>query len=170
MSWQEIVDTFGGSLAARKKQAQRLGLSRDEMVNYLSSEPSWREIGDMVGMSKDTVRMKIKRLGLTKEEFVKFHAKTTDTVQPKADRKSGSYKDDARSAARKADTEILHRHHWSYREEHYTDTILMSVSDHHLLHSYLTYDEGTRLYRDYKGKLLISKAHHISLLMYIKMT
>ncbi len=169
MSWQEIIETFGGSLAARKKQAQRLGLTRDEMVNYLSNEPSWREIGDLVGMSRDSVRMKIKRMGLTKEEFIEYHSKTERSTN-EAGRKSDNYKDVAQSVARRSDTEVLHRHHWSYREEHYADTILLSVPDHHLLHSYLKYDEDTKLYRDYKGKLLTSKAHHIALLMYIKMT
>jgi hypothetical protein len=131
------------------------------------SELSWKEIGDMVGLNKDAVRMKIKRLGLTKEEFVEFHTKTSDAAQPKADRKSDNYKDAARSAARRADTEILHRHHWSYREEHYTDTILMSVSDHHALHSYLVYDDYEKMYRDKNGVLLRTKASHILLLSYI---
>lgn len=169
MSWQEIVETFGGSLAARKKQAQRMGITREEMVKYLMSEPSWKEIGDMVGMNKDAVRMKIKRMGLSKAEFVEYHAKSHAESHPKQtpNRKSDNYKDVARSVARRSDTEVLHRHHWSYREEHYSDTILMSVSDHHALHSYLVYDDQEKMYRDKNGTLLRTKASHILLLSYI---
>ena len=38
MSWQEIIETYGGTIASRKKQAQRLGVSKDEFVSMLQTD------------------------------------------------------------------------------------------------------------------------------------
>lgn len=43
MSWQEIIETFGGTIASRKKQAQRLGVSKDEFVSMLQTDSIGRE-------------------------------------------------------------------------------------------------------------------------------
>jgi hypothetical protein len=134
----------------------------------MNTESTWREIGEIYGLTTAATKQLAWRRGLDKLSLIAFLEKKNGRKAPPAPSPS-NYKDTARSVARRSDTEMLHRHHWSYREEHYADTIMMSVTDHHLLHTYITYDETTKMYRDYKGKLLTSKAAHIALLMYIKM-
>lgn len=133
----------------------------------MSNMSTWGEIGKVYGLSSAATKQLAYRRRLNKRELIEFLEKKGKRAP--MEYTPHNFKDTARSAAKKVDAEILHKHHWSYKEEHYTDTLMLSVPDHHLLHSYLVYDEDTRMYCDYKGKLLTSKAHHIALLMYIKM-
>lgn len=57
-------------------------------------------------------------------------------------------------------------HHWSYNEQHYKDVIELSVSDHNLIHRYITYDQEFKKYRTRKGTLLDTKEKH---LLYIEL-
>ena len=57
-------------------------------------------------------------------------------------------------------------HHWSYNEEHFKDVIELSVSDHSLIHRYISYDQEHKKYRTRKGTLLDTKEKH---LLYIKL-
>lgn len=134
---------------------------------------TWREIAQHYGTTPVALRKRSSRYNLSKQQIIDWLERRTSKASTQADKailnsKSYSYKDTARSVARKSDTDILHRHHWSYREEHYADTILMSVEDHHALHSYLVYDPVQKMYRDKNGALLSSKSSHFALLSYIR--
>jgi hypothetical protein len=52
------------------------------------------------------------------------------------------------------------RHHWSYREEHATDVIVLSQADHYRLHRYLTYSRPDLRYRTKDGTLLYTREKH----------
>ena len=52
-------------------------------------------------------------------------------------------------------------HHWSYRMEHWRDTILMSSAVHYLLHKNIEYDQSILMYRTPEGLALDSKEAHI---------
>lgn len=129
---------------------------------------TWGEIGAIVGMEKDAIRMKVKRSGLTKEEYLQYHQRTNGERKTDVPGDAGNYKQKARQVAQRSQADVMHKHHWSYRESDYADTILMSVDDHHALHRYLVYDSNEKLYRDKSNALLRTKAAHIALLMYIK--
>lgn len=51
-------------------------------------------------------------------------------------------------------------HHWSYRPEHVSDTIVLSIKDHAYIHRYLVYDQSNRMYRTKSGELLSTKERH----------
>lgn len=56
-------------------------------------------------------------------------------------------------------------HHWSYNEEHYKDTILMTISNHRKSHRYLIYDQERMMYRSVKDLILLdSKLSHLEYL------
>ena len=55
----------------------------------------------------------------------------------------------------------FHRHHWSYNEAHYKDTILLLPIEHSLIHRYLKYDQVTKYYKTPDGVLLDSKEKHL---------
>jgi len=52
------------------------------------------------------------------------------------------------------------RHHWSYREEHAKDVILLPQEDHYRLHQYIVYDQSEKLYRTREGVLLRTREEH----------
>lgn len=52
------------------------------------------------------------------------------------------------------------RHHWSYREEHATDVLLLTQADHYTLHRYLTYSRADRCFRTASGELLDTRRKH----------
>lgn len=62
----------------------------------------------------------------------------------------------------------FHRHHWSYLPDHQKDVIILSASDHRILHVSMIYDQERMMYRDLNGHLLDSKESHINLLQSIK--
>ena len=41
----------------------------------------------------------------------------------------------------------LHKHHWSYNEEHYKDVICLTNKQHSKLHRFLDYDQSVFMYR-----------------------
>lgn len=49
------------------------------------------------------------------------------------------------------------RHHWSYKEAHWEDVIIMKNKDHAKVHRYMTYDEEHKQYRTVHGVLLDSR-------------
>lgn len=54
------------------------------------------------------------------------------------------------------------RHHWSYREEHWTDIIPLRTAPHKRLHRFLLFDPDTRMFRTKPGgDLLDTKAAHL---------
>lgn len=61
-------------------------------------------------------------------------------------------------------------HHWSYNEEHYKDTIELSVADHNFLHRYIKYDQERMMYRGLDGVLLDEKEKHINYFNFLKTT
>ena len=53
-------------------------------------------------------------------------------------------------------------HHWSYNIEHTKDVIYLSPKDHAMIHRFLKYDTGNKMYRDMRGNLLNTRAAHES--------
>ncbi len=47
-----------------------------------------------------------------------------------------------------------HRHHWSYRKEHFLDVINLSPADHRHVHRYMVYDKERMQYRRLDGVLM----------------
>lgn len=56
-------------------------------------------------------------------------------------------------------------HHWSYSQEHFLDTIELTIADHAKAHRYLSYDQSIKRYRTMHGTDLSTKRKH---LRYIK--
>jgi len=54
-----------------------------------------------------------------------------------------------------------HRHHWSYKEEHQKDVIILSPIEHSFHHRFIIYDEERNMYRTIDGILLDSKESYI---------
>ena len=61
-----------------------------------------------------------------------------------------------------------HRHHWSYNQEHWKDTIIFSIEDHRLLHRNMIYDQTIFMFRNSQGEVLNTKQSHLDLLQEIK--
>ena len=53
-------------------------------------------------------------------------------------------------------------HHWSYNEEHWLDTIKLTIKEHHFIHRYIIYDQERMMYRNLNGILLDTKELHLS--------
>lgn len=53
-----------------------------------------------------------------------------------------------------------HRHHWSYKVQHYEDVFVLIRTDHYFLHRYLKYDQGWFCYRTRDGRLLDTRKKH----------
>lgn len=54
----------------------------------------------------------------------------------------------------------MQNHHWSYRQEHQTDVIVLSIKDHAFIHRHLVYDQVFMQYRTTSGDLLDTRAKH----------
>ncbi len=52
-------------------------------------------------------------------------------------------------------------HHWSYRPEHRTDVLRLTVEQHAFLHRFIRYDKEAFMYRDTHGNLLDTKEKHL---------
>jgi hypothetical protein len=64
-----------------------------------------------------------------------------------------------------------HLHHWSYRLEHQTDVIELSVKKHHLVHRFMIYDQERMMYRRIDtNELLSTKEEHLEYINKILMT
>ena len=56
----------------------------------------------------------------------------------------------------------MHRHHCSYKKEHWEDVIFLSVADHGMIHRFIEYDQGTMQYMKIDtGEPLDSKHKHM---------
>lgn len=55
----------------------------------------------------------------------------------------------------------FNHHHWSYKEEHWFDIIKLSITNHYRIHTYITYDQSSFMYRTREGTLLDTKEKHI---------
>lgn len=63
-------------------------------------------------------------------------------------------------------TVLGHKHHWSYREEHYKDIIDMTPKDHHKAHRFIVYDQTEMLYRRKDtNELLDTKEKHYTYIL-----
>lgn len=54
-------------------------------------------------------------------------------------------------------TKGFRNHHWSYRKEHRLDIIQLTVSQHYLVHRFMTYDQERMMYRRMDGSLIDSR-------------
>lgn len=79
MSWQEIVETYGGTLASRKKQAQRLGVSKDEFILILQNK---NEYAYSDQNQKETSSMKISRQPFSVRRYSYSGVTTNEDVTP----------------------------------------------------------------------------------------
>ena len=53
-------------------------------------------------------------------------------------------------------------HHWSYNEEHFKDTIELSIADHNKAHRHMVYDSERKMYRRADNNILLdTKEAHI---------
>jgi hypothetical protein len=55
-------------------------------------------------------------------------------------------------------------HHWSYREEHGKDIVVLLVSDHYKAHAHMIYDQERYMYRGLDGVLLDTRESHLAYL------
>lgn len=62
----------------------------------------------------------------------------------------------------------MHRHHWSYNEEHWKDVIILSEMDHNKFHRYTKYDQERYMYRDLDGVLIDTREKCLDFLDKIK--
>ena len=58
------------------------------------------------------------------------------------------------AAARITGREGCHKHHWSYKKEHWKDIIYLKIKDHYKVHKYMVYDTERLQYRTNHGVLL----------------
>ena len=56
-------------------------------------------------------------------------------------------KQKAHNACRSIKENGVALHHWSYREEHYTDVFKMTPEDHRAIHCEMIYDQERMMYR-----------------------
>jgi hypothetical protein len=54
----------------------------------------------------------------------------------------------------------MHRHHWSYNQEHARSLIHLTDSDHKKAHRFLVYDQERMMYRNLEGVLLDTRERH----------
>jgi hypothetical protein len=57
--------------------------------------------------------------------------------------------------------EGIHKHHWSYRKEHWMDIIELKPKEHLRIHCYMIYDQERMMYRALNGELLDNKEKHL---------
>ena len=79
MSWQEIVETYGGTLASRKKQAQRLGVSKEEFIQILQDKNEYI-FSDQ--NQKETSQMKISRQPFSVRRYSYTEVPSSEVVTP----------------------------------------------------------------------------------------
>lgn len=56
--------------------------------------------------------------------------------------------------------EGFHKHHWSYKEEHYKDIMIIPADLHYKIHRYMNYDQKEMKYRTSEGVLLETRELH----------
>jgi hypothetical protein len=54
----------------------------------------------------------------------------------------------------------MHRHHWSYRQEHQQCVIYLTAEEHALAHRHLRYDKALHMYRAPDGSVLDTRDKH----------
>jgi hypothetical protein len=59
----------------------------------------------------------------------------------------------------------MHRHHWSYKEEHWCDIIPIEPKRHYFIHRFLNYCKMNKCYKTKDGELLDTKEKHLSYLL-----
>ncbi len=69
----------------------------------------------------------------------------------------------AQSATSKFKTpDGMHKHHWSYREEHIKDFIIIESAKHQRAHCFMIYDQERMMYRTLSGELMDTKLKHLN--------
>jgi hypothetical protein len=124
-----------------------------ERHEFLGLGEEWKE------KEKTRHREKYHRLG-----YKEKHKPTPEAKKQIMTRYKERYpeKEKAKNAMGKVPkTEGRHLHHWSYNEEHYTDTIEISMKDHFFLHRHIIYDQERMMYRRIDTmELLDTKEEH----------
>lgn len=60
----------------------------------------------------------------------------------------------------------IHRHHWSYNQEHWRDLIPLSIIEHNTAHRFLIYDQERRMYRRSDDNILLdTRKSHVEFLI-----
>ena len=127
----------------------------NERFKKLSKDKSWAE------SEKERNRLKYHRLN--------YRGKHNPTKESKA-RTQKKYKlkyPEKNKAKTKlnnlkmTNTPGIHRHHWSYNEEHYTDVIQLTIAEHNKAHRFMIYDQERMKYRRIDTmELLDTKEQH----------
>ena len=123
------------------------------------------EDSDWVEKEKERHREKFHRLGKNWKKSSK------DSVYEATKKYRGKFPEKylARNRADKLECpKGLHRHHWSYKDEHHKDFIPLAIKDHFLLHRHMKYDQERLMYRGLDGILLDTSESHKELLSQLK--
>lgn len=68
----------------------------------------------------------------------------------------------AHRASQHIDNQGMHKHHWSYNEQHFIDLIFLSAPEHSYTHRFIKYDEISHYYFTEEGYLLDTKEKHMN--------
>lgn len=121
-----------------------------ERERKLRKNPQW------VLMERERGREKYKRLNYAEKNHSKQSYDKTKKFRKKYPEKYKAYLASQRIPC----PGNYHRHHWSYKKEHYTDVIIIPKEIHVKLHHHLfEYDQEKKMYRDIKGNLLYKVDH-----------
>jgi len=111
-----------------------------------------------VEKEKARSREKARRLGSKKPTYEMKKA----SARKHKDKYPEKYK--AKNSSQRIPTpEGMERHHWSYKEEHHKDVIIITTRDHAIIHRFLEYDQSEFMYR-HDGELLDTREKHESVI------
>lgn len=113
----------------------------------LRKDPAWVE------KEKERGRDKYRRLGCKKPSYEQKKA-SMDRYKEKYPEK---YNAKIRSQKMKPKIKGNQMHHWSYNDEHFKDTIELSLFNHSLVHRFTVYDQERKMYRTCTGLLIDSR-------------
>lgn len=124
-----------------------------------------KERTDILRQDEEWVEKERKR-GRDKYHRLNYISKTVNkTEKPKHTKNwKNKYPEKVKAVASAQSVEVpkgLHRHHWSYNEEHYKDIIPLILKEHYKAHRFIIYDQERFMYRRYDtNELLDTKDKH----------
>ncbi len=75
----------------------------------------------------------------------------------------------AKTACQKIRTpEGCHKHHWSYKEEHWLDFLILPLALHYKAHRFMRYSQAHKMYTTLSGTLLDTREKHEQYIQSIK--
>ena len=127
----------------------------DTREKLLRQNPAWAE------KEKERHRNKYYRLG-----YKDLHKPTAEKKKITMAKYKAKYPEKQKakniSMRMKAKIKGNELHHWSYNEEHFKDTIELSIADHNKAHRHMVYDSERKMYRRADNNILLdTKEAHI---------